>query len=468
MADWECDVAVIGAGTAGLAAERRARKAGARTLLIDDGFAGSTCAVSGCMPSKLLIAAADTAWSTHEAHKFGVRATAEIEGPAVMARLRKERDRFVASVQDTINDIPKERRISSRARFVAPRCLALADGTRIEAKAVVIATGAAPVVPEAFADLQDLLLTNQSLFELEDLPNSMAVIGAGPLGLEMAQALARLGVEIEVFDKGDGLAGLGVPAVSDKLRERLSKEFPLHLGVSPSVTRGDKGVSVSFDGETRHFERLLVAAGRKPELDALNLEAAEIALDDHGTPVFSPQTLQCGAAPVFIAGDANHDRPFLHEAAHEGVIAGMNAAAYPQEGEAHARHVPLAITFTRPETASVGEIPDAEAEDIASADASFDNQGRSTMEGREGGLCRLFARRSDGRLTGASLYAPSCEHLAHLLAWAIASGLKVSDLLDMPYYHPTFEEGIKPALRELCSATRQAHDQSREEDSPLS
>lgn len=468
MVQLECDVAVIGAGTAGLAAERNARAAGARTLLVDDGFAGSTCAVDGCMPSKLLIAAADAAWTAGQAGVFGIRTRIDTDGTAVMTRLRQERDRFVSHVRDSIRKIPQEVRIAARARFAAPGLLDLGDGRRIRAGAIVIATGAAPVVPDAFSDVESLILTNETLFELKDLPAAVAVIGAGPLGVEMAQALARLGVRVEVFDRGDTLAGLSDRPVSDKLHALLGDEFPVHLGVSPSVSRDGKVVVVSCGGQDRRFDRLLVAAGRKPRLRALNLGAAELSLDDHGTPLFDPETLQCGSAPVFVAGDANHDRPVLHEAAHEGVIAGTNAARWPDAPLRHTRHAPLAIAFTRPETATVGQVPAPGDDDTATASADFDNQGRTTIAALGGGLCHLYARRHDGRLTGASLCAPGGAHLAHLLAWALEAGLSVADLLDRPFYHPTFEEGLKPALRQLCHETGQKPDQSRKEDSPLS
>lgn len=461
MPDLSCDVAVIGAGTAGITAERHARKAGAATLLIDPEFAGTTCATNGCMPSKLLIAAADAAWSARHAQTLGICAWPEVKGDAVLARLREERGRFVAGVKRSFEDLPEGIRVQARARFSAPGVLNLDDGRKVEARAVVIAAGASPALPKPFAKLGGLVLTNESLFELEDLPHSVAVIGAGPLGLELGQALARLGVQVEIFDLGTSIGGLRDKKVSAALQQLLERSIPLHLGVKTKVKATDGGVRISWKANERCFERVLVAAGRPPNLDGLNLEAAGIELDENGTPVFDASTMQCGASPVFMAGDANHTRPFLHEASAEGAIAGDNAATYPKVAP-KPRAVPLAITFCRPEAATVGAVPDPDDAGFVTANASYENQGRARVEARPGGLCRLYARRADARLIGASLCAPDAEHLAHLLAWSISARLKVTEILDLPFYHPTLEEGLIPALRDLCAQL----DKPRDEDDP--
>jgi dihydrolipoyl dehydrogenase len=163
MEEIACEVAIIGAGTAGLAAERAARNAGVETILIDDRFAGTTCASVGCMPSKLLIAAANAAHNVRKASTFGIRAPAPvIDGAAVMDRLRKERDAFVAATLKTIEQIPSRNRVKGRARFIDRCTLVLDDGRKIIAKAVVISTGARPSVPQMFEALGGLMLTNET------------------------------------------------------------------------------------------------------------------------------------------------------------------------------------------------------------------------------------------------------------------------------------------------------------------
>lgn len=222
MTDHSCDVAIIGAGTAGLAAERSARRAGAKTMLIDDRLAGTTCATVGCMPSKLLIAAARSAHGVRRASLFGITVPEpKIDGVAVLRRLRRERDAFVAATIESIAKIPDGILIKARARFVDRSRLVLDDGSSVSAKAAVIATGSRPHVPKMFEALGDRVLTNETIFELADLPQSVAVVGAGPLGLELAQALARLGVETEVFDQGRRLAGLYDEDVTAELKLSL-------------------------------------------------------------------------------------------------------------------------------------------------------------------------------------------------------------------------------------------------------
>lgn len=446
MATYNADVAVIGAGTAGLAAERHARNEGATTVLIDPSFAGTTCATVGCMPSKLLIAAADAAQSVRQARHFGVMAEPRVDGRAVLERVRRLRDDFARGVRKSINDLPEGICLKGRARFEAPGILTLDTGDRVEARAVVIATGASPALPQPYGFLNAHVLTNETIFALRDLPESLGVIGAGALGLELAQAMHRLGVRVEVFDAGDRLAGL--PAETSAVLHRiLSEVFPIHLDCKPEPSVQDGRAALAWDGGEAQFEKLLVAAGRPPNLSDLDLGKAGLDLDEHGVPCFDPGTLQCGEAPIFIAGDANHDRPVLHEASDEGTVAGRNAATWPQVRRTP-RKVPLGIAFTRPEAAVIGTIPDGEGHVCGEVD--YGDQGRAKAEGRAQGLARLYARADDGRLVGAALCAPGGDHLAHLLAWAIQSGMTASDMLDLPFYHPVLEEGLQTALRDVC------------------
>lgn len=452
MPDHICDVAIIGAGTAGLAAERSARRNGAKTLLIDASFGGTTCASVGCMPSKLLIAAAGAAHAVRQAHIFGVTAEPTIDSAAVMNRVRRERDKFVAGVEASIAKLPAGVKLMARARFTGPTTLALDSGDTVRAKAVVIATGSYPNTPHAYDAVRDRVLTNETIFELPALPRSVGVIGAGPIGLELAQALARLGVETMVFDQGDTVAALKDEKVAAVLSEILSEEMPIILSVDLKAEPAEDGVILSWSGRpsgSRRFDYLLVATGRPPRLDGLGLETTGIALDDHGTPAFDLATMQCGSAPIFLAGDVDHARTVLHEASAEGAIAGRNAAAYPDVAPGK-RMVPLAIMFTDPNMAVVGTVPNKDDANVVIGESPYDDQGRAKVMAVNAGLVRFYADRTDGRLTGATMVGPGVEHTAHLIAWAIQSGQTASDLLDFPFYHPTFEEGLKTGLLSIC------------------
>lgn len=462
MTELICDVAIIGAGTAGLAAERSARAAGATTILIDDRFAGTTCATVGCMPSKLLIAAAHAAHAIRSASVFGIGAQEpEINGAAVMKRLRKERDAFVTAAIATIDKIPDGICQKARARFVDTTTLALDDGRRVTAKAVVIATGSRPHVPEMFAPLGDRILTNETIFDLPNLPSSIAVIGAGPLGLELAQALVRLGVDTIVLDEGERLAGLHDDAVAADLGDILARELPIYLAVSLSVGRTDSAAKLSWNGRTKGsktVDYVLVATGRHPQLRELGLEHTGLELNELGTPIFDRDTLQCSDSAIFIAGDADADRAVLHEASSEGAIAGRNAASFPKV-EAVDRGVPFAIMFTDPPVATLGKL----ADDGVLGCTSYADQGRAIVEARNAGLVHLYAEPTAGRLTGAAMVGPGIDHIAHLIAWAIERGETATKLLELPFYHPTFEEGLKSALREICAVVHSSPPPNRDE-----
>jgi dihydrolipoamide dehydrogenase len=466
MADLTCDVAIIGAGTAGLAAERGARKVGATTLLIDPAFDGTTCARVGCMPSKLLIAAGEAAHAVREAGRFGIRVPApEIDGPAVMERVRALRDDFVAATVKSLDDIPAGIMVKARARFTGPGALALDDDRTVAAKAVVIATGSRPSIPDGFDAVMDRVLTNETIFELRDLPRSLAVIGAGPLGLELAQAMARLGVEVSVFDEGGSIGGIKDEAVAAEMRAILGHELAWRLDTKLTASPVTGGARLRWSGAQTGeavFDRVLVAAGRPPNFEGLGLDAAGLELDDRGTPVFDCATMRCGDSSVFIAGDADGTRAVLHEASDEGAIAGRNAALYPETSPAR-RTVPFAIMFTDPSVAVVG---DPTAEGTIAGTSSYADQGRARAMGTNRGLARLLADPVEGRILGATIAAPAGEHLGHLMAWAIEQGLTATKLLDLPIYHPTYEEGLKAALREICAGAGTEPPADRDEGDP--
>lgn len=448
-----CDVAVIGAGTAGLAAERAARSAGASTLLIDPYYNGTTCATVGCMPSKLLIAASHAAHAARSTDMFGITVSnIEIDGKAVMRRVRDERDRFARLTREGVDKIPESVRLRARAKFVAPDRLELDNGRVVEARRIVIATGSAPFIPDQFAQLGKRVLTNESVFELADLPARLAVIGSGPIGLELAQAMARLGVDVTLFDQGRRLGGIRCDRVHAAVRKIIEDDLRLQMGVDLTASTTDDGICVGWSGDTSgqaDFDFVLVATGRPPNLEGLNLPASGLELDDHGVPLHDRDTMRCGDSAIFLAGDVANDLPLLHEASHDGAIAGRNAAAFPVTIKAD-RFTAFSLTFTSPPVARIGQ---SEDDGVITGTADFSDQGRARVEGANQGVLTLYAAAPDGRLIGADLCTPSSEHLAHMLTWAVQQGQTATQLLKMPFYHPTIEEGLKAALRTICAAT---------------
>lgn len=447
---YDYDVLIIGAGSAGLAALRAVRRHTERFALIDAGPGGTTCARVGCMPSKLLLEAAHAFDRRHQFNTFGLRGAEQLHAdiPAVMQRVRDERDRFVASVLKCTQDLGP-RAITGRARIVDPHTVEIDGQRRLSARSLIIATGSKPHVPEEWQALGQRVLTTDTLFEQTDLPRRMAVLGLGPLGTEMAQALAHLGIEVTAFHAEKQLAGLSDPKANAALRQVLLQSMQLQLGQMPSLGEvGSSGITIHAGDSSTQVDAVLAATGRRPSIEGLGLENLGIKLDKHGLPEVDRHTMQLEQLSVFWAGDVNPDRALLHEAADEGEIAGSNAVA--DAPRAYKRRTPLAITFTEPSVASVGlTYDDHWSDEVAIGGVDFAQQGRARMGLRNQGVLRLYAKRDGGELLGAQLCAPAGEHLAHLLAWAIGRRSTVAELLELPFYHPVIEEGLRSALRDL-------------------
>jgi len=458
MKKLKTDVAVIGAGTAGIVAFNTASKHTNNIILIEGGQYGTTCARVGCMPSKLMIAAADAAHMVEKAPGFGVfpGSNAHIDGVKVMERVRNERDRFVGSVLDKMESLPDANKLRGYAKFLDDHTLMVGDHTTVEAGSIVIATGSTPFVPPMFRELGDRLVVSDDVFYWKDLPGSVVVFGAGIIGLEIGQALHRLGVRIRMFGKGGHIGPIKHPEIRDYAARIFADEFNLNAdGEILSIGRNEEGVEVRFkdlDGteRTETFDYLLAATGRRHNVTKLGLENTSLELDERGIPFFNRFTLRCGESSIFIAGDADEDVPILHEAADEGYIAGENAALFP-DIMAGKRKTPMSVVFSDPQIATAGcgynELIDMKEMIFVTGRVSFENQGRSKIMQKNKGMLHIYAEYGSGLLLGAEMFGPSAEHIGHLLAWAREKKMTVSEMLEMPYYHPTIEEGLRTALR---------------------
>lgn len=450
------DVIILGAGSAGLAALREVRKRTDHWRIVNDGPWGTTCARVGCMPSKMLIEAANAYHARRALHTFGIEGAdaLRVDLPAVLRRVRALRDDFVAGTLAATD--AGERAISGHARLLDAQRVEV-NGQVHTARRIIIATGSRPIVPEDWLAFGDRILTTDTLFEQPTLGPRVAVIGLGPLGVEIAQALARLGVEVIAFATGNTVAGLSDPAINDALLERLKEEFIVNVGDKAELREVAGGIQVTNGSATVVVDQVVAAMGRRPNLEHLGLDTLGVALDDKGRPPIDPCTLQVGDLPVFIAGDADGDRPLLHEAADEGHIAGLNALAPTPRG--FARRTPLAITFSQPHAAVVGQrhadLPEGQ---WVGGTVDFARQGRARVAQCNHGRLNVYAEHGSGRLLGAELCAPAGEHMAHLLALAVEQRLTVHDLLRMPFYHPVLEEGLRTALRDAASRLPKASD----------
>ena len=450
----ELDVAIIGAGSAGLPAFRAAREHTDRIALIERGPHGTTCARVGCMPSKLLIAAAEAAHGMEKAPGFGVHpGTVRIDGEAVMERVRRERDRFVGFVLDGVEQIDPKHLVLGQARFLDDSLLEI-ESAKIKVQRVVIASGTSPLIPDFLQGVRDRVAVNDDVFEWKTLPQSVAVFGAGVIALELGQALHRLGVRVRLFGRSLRTGPITDPAVLQNAEQVFSTDFPFCAPVMvENVEATENGVKVCFRKdansapEEEEFEQILAATGRTPNLTELELGKTSVELDHHGIPIFNPLTMQCGNSPVFIAGDVNNTLTVLHEAADEGKLAGDNAGRYPKIREGQ-RRSPMTIVFTDPQLAVVGQSwRELQDRDFVTGRVSFEGQGRSRVMLQNRGCLHLYAERGSGRLLGMEGVGPSVEHLAHLLAWSHQQQMTLPQMLSMPFYHPVIEEGLRTALR---------------------
>lgn len=451
------DVAIVGAGTAGMSAYKAALKHTSSVVVIEGQHYGTTCARVGCMPSKLLIAAAEAAHSVHHAGALGIYTSgANVDGFAVMKRVRDERDRFVGFVLDSVESWPPEHRLLGQARFLDDHTLQVDEHSQVVAKRIVIATGSyANVSPEWRRVVGERLIINDDVFQWDTLPKSVAVLGAGVIALELAQALHRLGVKIRLYGRSARLGPLTDPALQALTLRILGDEFPIQMEAGElHLQRDGADVVVAVGRDVRRFEWLLAASGRSPNLSRLDLSRTTLPLNVHGVPLYDSQTGRIGESHVFIAGDALDESGILHEAADEGRIAGDNAGRFP-DVTPRQRRTPMAVVFSSPQIMLVGKSYAQLIEsgvDFTVGEVSFTNQGRSRVMRKNKGALHLYAARDSGQLLGAEMIGPAAEHIAHLLAWSIQRGDTVHEMLGYPFYHPVIEEGLRTGLRNLARA----------------
>ncbi|MDR5866181.1 dihydrolipoyl dehydrogenase [Halomonas koreensis] len=452
MKTMKVEYAIIGAGTSGLGAYSRISRQTDSLVMIQDGPYGTTCARVGCMPSKLLITAADHAHDLHTSDFFGVPASGQVEGRRVLERLRRERDhRFVARNLDYVDKIPAHHKLEGRARFVGPGRLRVGESVEVTAEKIILACGSRPAIDEVFAPVMSRVLTSDTIFELEDLPRSIAVIGMGVIALELGQALHRLGVDTTLYGRSGKINALTHPTMQRQALDVLADELEIHPSGQVLRTWEDgEGAWIEYEqanGQrvTQAFDRILVATGRVSNLDRLGLEHAGVDVTESGAVRFDPHTMRCGNLPLFIAGDATDDLPVWHEAYDEGRIAADNALHYPDPTPT-ARRPPLMVFFTDPQIAVIGQsFQQLQGREIVIGELPFASP-RHVVWNKVQGHMQIYLDARSGVILGAELLGYQAEHLAHLLALAITHGMTAEQVLDMPIYHPSAEELLRDVL----------------------
>ncbi len=452
----EYDVVIIGAGTSGLTARREVAKKTKNYLIVDDGPLGTTCARVGCMPSKVLIQVAN---DFHQYKKLLEKKLVSYQQndikPKVnlkntMEHVRALRDRFVRGVVSSMPDW-QDHFLKARAEFIDKNHLKIGN-KEVRAKKTIVATGSRPIIPNQWKEYSKFFIDTNSFFELENLPENVLVVGLGVIGLEIGQALSRLGINVVGVSRRLSIGGLTDPEIGQYAIEKLKNDFQVFTsGVEFIGDAYQEKISANLDGKVYTFDKVILSVGRRPNIDTIGIENLDVELDKNGIPFVDPNTMLIrGSENIFLPGDVNGEKAILHEAADEGKIAGYNSVNSIKN---YKRRTPLAVTFSDPNIASVGiNYTDLlkNKHSFVTGKVTFEGQGRSIVKLKEQGLLHVYVDKQTHLILGAEMQAPDGEHLAHLLSWVIAMKKTVFEVLRLPFYHPVIEEGLRTALRDAA------------------
>jgi len=442
------DLAVIGGGTAGLVSAAVSAGIGARTALIEQHRLGGECLWTGCVPSKAIIRSASVLHALRHAADYGIETDG---GRADFARVMERVHAIIARIEP--HDSPERFRslgvdvIQGRARFLSPEQAEVA-GRRVHAKRWILATGSRTAIPPV-AGLEDAgYLTHETLWALRALPESLLVMGAGPIGIEMAQAFARLGSHVTVVGPVGQVLPREDPEIAAVLHRQLQREgITLLLGVRVTRIRVEDGVKVATvsspadETEIRTAE-ILVATGRRPNVEGMGLDAIGVETSEKG--VLVDASLRTSAHNAWAAGDVVGPYRFTHVADYQARIAAPNAL-FPVRRKVDYRVVPW-CTYTEPEVARVG-LTEAEARDEWGGRASVfqyqhDSLDRALCDGEPDGLTKIVLD-PRGRIVGAHVVGPRAGETIHEAVLAVRHRLKLSDLSGMIHVYPTYPESLK-------------------------
>jgi pyruvate/2-oxoglutarate dehydrogenase complex dihydrolipoamide dehydrogenase (E3) component len=439
------NLVVIGGGAAGLTAAGGAALLGARVALLERGAMGGECLNTGCVPSKALLHIARLA---HMARTAGNREIGVAVPPLghAMAWVRAAQARIAPSDSAERLTAMGVEVIRSHARLRSPHEVEATDtGRRLWGRHVVIATGSFPHVPDVPGLREADYLTNESVFNLDVLPSALLVLGGGPIGCELGQALARLGSEVTIVNRGAHLLGREDGDVSAVLECRLAAEGVTVWNHSTLVAMeegaGRRRARVrTADGEVvREVDRILVAAGRRPRVDGLGLDAAGVECDEHGIRI--DRTGRTTARSVWAIGDVTESYRFTHWASHQARLVVRNALL-PGRSRDDRDTLPWA-TFTDPEVARLGcSETEAQRRGIAYDRyvMPFEKIDRAVCDGNMDGFAKVLTWKGSGRILGASIVHPHAGELIGELVLAKKHGIALDKLASLMHVYPTLSD----------------------------
>ncbi len=446
------NLVVVGAGTGGLVAAAAAAGLGAKVALVEKHLMGGDCLNFGCVPSKTLLRSAKAAAEVRDAERFGIRVDGEVQVDfeRVMERVRSVRAHI--SPHDSAERFARELGVDvflGHGEFVGPNSLEV-DDTRLAFAKACIATGARPATPPIPGLDETSHLTSRELFNLTDRPDRLGIVGAGPIGAEMAQAFARLGSEVVVFNQRDRILGAEEPDAARIVRRALADDgVDFRLGADiervsgPDDADDDGPVHLALaDGTEVECDRLLVAAGRRPNVDGLGLEAAGVEFDST-TGIEVDDRLRTTNADVYAVGDVATRYQFTHAADVMARMVVRNALFFGRRS-----FDDLVIpwcTYTDPGLAHVGPYPrelDERGIDYETFEQPMAEVDRALVEGATDGFVRLHADPS-GAILGATIVAPHAGDLIAEIVVAMRADMTLDSLADVIHPYPTTAGAIR-------------------------
>ena len=438
------DLVIVGMGSGGLVAAEFAASLGLRVAAVERHRIGGDCLWTGCVPSKALLASAKVAHHVRTADRYGLRAVEpEIDLEAVWRRIRAIQEQIAETDDDPARYVAMGvELVRGEARLAGENAVAVGE-RMLETRRILVCTGSRPAVP-AIPGLEEAgFLTSETVFELERPPRSVVVLGGGPIGVELAQALNRLGIRVTLLQKGDRLVPRDEPELAELLAGVLEDEgVDVRLGAEASRVTKERGVKIveSTNGERFEAEEILVAAGRTPTTDGLALEEAGVEVERRGIAV--DERMRTSVSSIYAVGDVAGRYLFTHTAGHEAAMA-VRDMFFPGKGKISAL-VPW-TTFTDPELAHVGlTIEEARAahgdDDVAVERVDLSHSDRARADGASAGRIVLVTTRD--KLVGAHILAPAAGETIHELTLAIRQGMKLRELASMIHVYPTMTTSI--------------------------